>query len=155
MAIITIDTDICYECGNPKEELHHIIPKSRGGKKTIPLCVDCHGKAHDITNRRLLIDAAKVGRDKYVANGGKLGRKKGSVINGEKFLSNHIDVIESLLNGNSVRKTMELTDKSSGTVQKVSNIIYNKHIKKNEVSDDTKENKNIGFIKRMVNLIKK
>lgn len=153
MAIITIDTDICFECGNPKEEMHHIIPKSKGGTKTIPLCVECHGKAHDVSHRKLMLDAAKSGRDKYVANGGKLGRKTGSVISKEDFLSNHSDVIESLLNGNSIRKTMSLTNKSSGTVQKVSNIIYNKHIEKTVVSNDI--NEDVGFIKRILNLIKK
>ena len=150
---ITIDTDICYECGKPKEEMHHIIPKSRGGKKTIPLCVECHGKAHGISHRRLFLEAAKEGRKKFVENGGKLGRKTGSVMSKEKFLTNHSDVIESLLNGNSVRETMSLTNKSSGTVQKVSYIIYNKHIEKTVFYNET--SKDVGFMKRIINLIKK
>ena len=40
-------TGICWECsaeGDMHE--HHPVPKSRGGMRTIPLCEDCHGKAH-------------------------------------------------------------------------------------------------------------
>lgn len=57
MGKIIIDTDICFECGEPKEEMHHVIPKSKGGEKTIPLCIDCHGKAHDVSYRRLMLDS--------------------------------------------------------------------------------------------------
>lgn len=36
----------CFECGNPSEYEHHVVPRSKGGTKTIPLCGACHGKAH-------------------------------------------------------------------------------------------------------------
>jgi hypothetical protein len=126
MSIITIDTEICFECGAPKEEMHHIIPKSRGGKKTIPLCIDCHGKAHDVSHRRLMINAAKEGRKKYVENGGKLGRKIGSFISDEEMMLKHSDIVEKLNNGISIRKIMEITQKSSGTVQRIKKIWENK-----------------------------
>ena len=40
-------TGICWEC-NAEGDMHdhHPVPKSRGGMRTIPLCEDCHGKAH-------------------------------------------------------------------------------------------------------------
>ena len=126
MSIITIDTEICFECGAPKEEMHHIIPKSKGGKKTIPLCIDCHGKAHDVSHRRLMINAAKEGRKKYVENGGKLGRKIGSFISDEEMMLKHSDIVEKLNNGISIRKIMEITQKSSGTVQRIKKIWENK-----------------------------
>ena len=72
--LITIDTDICFECGEPSGEMHHVIPKSRGGTKTIPLCVECHCKVHGLKNRpehrRLTIE----GLAKAKANGVKLGK---------------------------------------------------------------------------------
>ena len=34
----------CFECGNPAEYQYHIIPKSLGGKKTVPLCKICNEK---------------------------------------------------------------------------------------------------------------
>jgi phage FluMu protein gp41 len=126
MGIISIDTNFCFECGAPKEEMHHVVPKSKGGKRTLPLCVDCHGKAHDTSHRRLMIDAAKEGRRKYVENGGKLGRKIGSIVNDDEMLLRHVDVIKELENKSSIRKIMKLTQKSSGTVQKVKKIWENK-----------------------------
>ena len=38
----------CFECGEPATERHHVIPKVKGGKRTIPLCALCHGKVHSI-----------------------------------------------------------------------------------------------------------
>ena len=38
---------ICWECGADGElHDHHPVPRSRGGIRTIPLCLDCHAKAH-------------------------------------------------------------------------------------------------------------
>ena len=37
----------CFECGKPAQHDHHVVPKSRGGTKIVPLCEDCHGKAHE------------------------------------------------------------------------------------------------------------
>jgi hypothetical protein len=36
----------CFECGRPASEWHHVVPRSEGGTKTVPLCGECHGKAH-------------------------------------------------------------------------------------------------------------
>ena len=36
----------CFECGGTASHNHHVVPKSRGGTRTIPLCVKCHSKAH-------------------------------------------------------------------------------------------------------------
>jgi len=39
---------ICFECDSTVDiHQHHIIPKSMGGTRTIPLCCKCHGKIHD------------------------------------------------------------------------------------------------------------
>jgi hypothetical protein len=45
----TIKKDCCYECGSTEDiHYHHIIPESKGGGMTIPLCIICHGKVHDV-----------------------------------------------------------------------------------------------------------
>lgn len=31
----------CFECGVPADYDHHVIPKSQGGRKTVPLCRNC------------------------------------------------------------------------------------------------------------------
>ncbi len=46
---------ICNSCKTEEVELHkhHIVPRSRGGSdevnNLVDLCVDCHGKAHDVS----------------------------------------------------------------------------------------------------------
>ena len=36
----------CFECGSEATTDHHVVPRSRGGVNTVPLCDQCHGKAH-------------------------------------------------------------------------------------------------------------
>ena len=38
----------CWECELETEQIHHhhVVPRSRGGEKTVPLCLKCHAKAH-------------------------------------------------------------------------------------------------------------
>jgi len=43
----------CFECGEPATSRHHVVPKSRGGTKTVPLCSRCHDMAHGIDHRTL------------------------------------------------------------------------------------------------------
>jgi hypothetical protein len=54
----------CFECGAPATCAHHVIPRSRGGTKTVPLCGGCHGLAHGLSretwsDHRALTAAAK------------------------------------------------------------------------------------------------
>lgn len=47
----------CFECGDPATVKHHVIPKSKGGTKTVPLCNKCHSAVHDsnlITSAELI-----------------------------------------------------------------------------------------------------
>lgn len=70
------------------------------------------------TTRRL-----SSGRAKYIRDGGTLGRKVGSTKDDAKLLSEHADIVKFLRQGQSVRNTMKLTGKSSGTVQKVKKLM--------------------------------
>lgn len=63
------------------------------------------------------------GRDKYIRDGGILGRKQGSTKDDKKLLSEHSDIVRFLKQGQSVRNIMKLTSKSSGTIQKIKKII--------------------------------
>ena len=72
-----IDDGICFECGGAPVEMHHIVPRSMGGTRTLPLCHSCHGKIHDVkrsVNHRALV---KKGLAAAAAKGVKGGRKKG------------------------------------------------------------------------------
>jgi len=41
-------TVACFECGAPATCRHHVVPRSRGGTATVPLCGACHGLAHGV-----------------------------------------------------------------------------------------------------------
>ena len=68
-------TNECFECGATEDlQQHHIVPRSRGGTKTVPLCTQCHGKAHGrdlkgLEHSRL----TKEGLERASARGQKLG----------------------------------------------------------------------------------
>jgi len=47
-----VRNDECFECGAPAVEDHHVIPRSRGGTKTVPLCAACHNLVHDRDGNR-------------------------------------------------------------------------------------------------------
>lgn len=38
----------CFDCGEPANHEHHVVPVSLGGTKTIPLCERCHGLVHGV-----------------------------------------------------------------------------------------------------------
>lgn len=65
----------------------------------------------------------KSGYDNYRKRGGTVGRKKGYKKSEDDIIKEHRDVIKYLRQGQSVRNTMKLTGKSSGTVQKIKNLI--------------------------------
>lgn len=65
----------------------------------------------------------KSGYDSYRKNGGKVGRKDGFKKDEQTLLTEHKEVVKLLKQGYSVRKTMKLTDKSSGTVQKIKKLL--------------------------------
>lgn len=73
--------------------------------------------------RTTIRQRVKSGYDNFRKNGGKVGRKEGFKKDEETLLNEHKDVVKLLKQGFSVRKVMKLTDKSSGTVQKVKKLI--------------------------------
>lgn len=39
----------CFECDQPGDiHMHHVVPRSAGGTKTVPLCERCHGLVHSL-----------------------------------------------------------------------------------------------------------
>nr|WP_315240998.1 recombinase family protein [uncultured Flavobacterium sp.] len=69
----------------------------------------------------------KSGYDNYRKNGGKVGRKDGFKKDMQTLLTEHKEVVKLLKQGYSIRKTMKLTDKSSGTVQKIKKLLKEKN----------------------------
>ena len=62
------------------------------------------------------------GRAQYIRNGGKLGRKKGSVKTTEQKESQYKEVLAYLRKGYSVRITAKLTNVSTSTVQRLKTV---------------------------------
>lgn len=65
----------------------------------------------------------KSGYDSFRKNGGKVGRKEGYRKDNDTLLTEHKDIVKLLKQNLSVRKIMKLTDKSSGTIQKVKRLV--------------------------------
>jgi DNA invertase Pin-like site-specific DNA recombinase len=61
----------------------------------------------------------KSGYEIYRKNGGKVGRKEGFKKNNDVLLTEHKDIVKLLRQDYPIRKIMDLTNKSSGTVQKI------------------------------------
>ena len=59
------------------------------------------------------------GRAQYIRNGGKLGRKVGSIKTTEQKREEYKDIISYLKRGYSVRNTAKLTSKGISTVQRI------------------------------------
>lgn len=66
-------TDKCIECGAPAQEDHHVIPKSLGGTATVPLCSQCHGRAHGMRRTANISDLTRAGLQRARARGVALG----------------------------------------------------------------------------------
>ena len=59
------------------------------------------------------------GRKQYIANGGKLGRKSGSIKDRDKKMEEYKQVLKELRRGTSVRRTAKLCDVSFSTVARL------------------------------------
>jgi hypothetical protein len=129
---MTILLDRCFECGTiGPVDFHHVVPKSKGGTKIIPLCLSCHSKVHGehMLNIRKL---AKESRNKKIKESKEngiphnFGRKEGSVETVDKLLSKpkNIKIVNLLKESNlTVRSIVDETKSSIGTVMKLKKII--------------------------------
>lgn len=71
----------------------------------------------------LIKERLNSGRDKYIGEGGKLGRKTGYRKSNDDLLEENKDIVKFIRQEQSIRNIMKLTGKSSGTVQKVKKAI--------------------------------
>jgi hypothetical protein len=67
--------DKCFECETTEDlQQHHVVPRSRGGTKTVTLCHSCHMKAHGRDSKGLNHSRlTKEGLARARARGVKLG----------------------------------------------------------------------------------
>ena len=67
----------CFECNKPAECDHHVVPRVKGGTKTVPLCLECHGKVHGIDAVRFKA-LQRIGIAQAKARGAYKGRRTGT-----------------------------------------------------------------------------
>ena len=105
--------ELCFECDEPADHQHHVVPKSQGGKRTIPLCELCHTKVHG--KNMHISELTKKALEKLRANNKKTGstpkygykfQDDNAVVNEEEMKV--VDAIRELrLEGWSIRETSE------------------------------------------------
>jgi hypothetical protein len=65
----------CFECGNPAQNEHHVVPRVKGGTNTLPLCLGCHAKVHGL-KAMAHSELTREGLAAYKAGGGLLGSSR-------------------------------------------------------------------------------
>mgnify|MGYP003435084115 FL=1 len=119
---------ICFECGTTNDvQQHHVIPRSLGGTKTIPLCLHCHRLAHGITKKPKNSHSSlvRLGLDKRRQSGKTLGRPNGSSKSDQDILKQYPAIVKQLKAERSIRETAKLCDVANGTVVKVKQALKN------------------------------
>tara|TARA_Y100001938_G_scaffold131676_1_gene189066 strand:- start:1137 stop:1589 length:453 start_codon:yes stop_codon:yes gene_type:complete len=138
---MVIEDDKCFECGTIENiQYHHVVPKSKGGKNTIPLCQSCHSKVHGekmlsfqnlgkhhfdeiknyATEHNITFNEA---RNVLRPHTKPHGRPRNSVESEEQFLSKHNDIMRKLEGGYTHRYIAKVLGKSTWTVQKVKRVL--------------------------------
>lgn len=102
-------------------KLHTLLPN--GDKNSMVQTMLSIASTFASMELSLIQERLNSGRAKYIRDGGKLGRKEGSIKNDKTLLTEHSDIVKYLRQGQSVRNTMKLTGKSSGTIQKVKKLV--------------------------------
>lgn len=98
-----IDPESCFECGvsGQDKELHqhHVVPRSRGGNKTLPLCHSCHDKAHHTDTLTLAREKRAWMRKHNKYLGGPLPYGKRLALNRKDLLVNgpELELMEKVL----------------------------------------------------------
>ena len=104
----------CFECEATEDlQEHHVVPKSRGGTKTVTLCYECHMKAHGRDSKGMNHGRlTEEGLQQAKRNGVKLGSHNPKVMKGitaqkEKTMKRVIPhIMEAKQNGCNSNRTI-------------------------------------------------
>lgn len=120
--MITIESNICFECGSDVNiHNHHVVAKSLGGIKTIPLCGDCHGLVHGknfgLEWKRL--QSAGILKTRLTNPTKYSGRPQCTKETKEQFLTKHSNVVQYLEKGMKGVEVSKLCNISGNTITKI------------------------------------
>jgi hypothetical protein len=135
-----IEINICFECGsNNNIHQHHVVPRTLGGVRTIPLCGDCHGKVHGknfgLEWKRLQMEGIRKIKENQPEK--YSGRKQNSKESNSDFLKKHSKIIPYLKKGMIVKEIQKDIKISANTVTKVKKIMKIESSQKNLEMWDT------------------
>jgi hypothetical protein len=122
---IIVLKDVCFECGSNKDiHYHHVVPETKGGNKTLPLCIICHGKVHNRDFLRIK-ELQRIGIAKAKAKGVYVGRAPSSKETPEKFLAKpkNKKIAEYLSSGYKMAEIVSILKCSYSTVNKVKKVL--------------------------------
>ena len=126
---------LCFECGSDENiHNHHVVPKIKGGTKTIPLCQLCHTKVHGdhmLKIQRLAWLGRKRKEEEHIEKGLDVplwGRPKGTEEDMERFLSKPKNkvIIGYLKRGMKINEIVKIIGCSNKTVIKVKRLVIKK-----------------------------
>lgn len=102
----------CFECGEPAEHAHHVVPQSLGGTRTLPLCARCHGLVH---GAGLGLPAlVRAGQDRARREGRRIGRPPAS----EEHAARFRDAMAAARRGAPLKRTARQYGVSINTIRK-------------------------------------
>ena len=110
------DGHACVNCGAPATEVHHIVPRARGGRDVLgnlaSLCDECHAQVHgDAMATFRSLQAA--GRERAMAAGVKFGRKR-------SYSPEQAEEVRRLIaEGGSQRKVAKRTGLAATTIRRI------------------------------------
>ena len=120
----------CWECEKESAHLHdhHVVPRSRGGTKTVPLCQLCHSKAHHRNKSMSTSQLTKEGMARRKAEGYIFGRppygytKQNGVLieipEEQAIIEQVLEMHEAGINMATIARELEISSR-----QKVRNIV--------------------------------
>ncbi len=63
----------CFECDSLADYEHHVVPRIKGGTKTVPLCGSCHSKVHGSKNLLSISSLTKQALAEKMRRGERVG----------------------------------------------------------------------------------
>ena len=126
----TFKKDVCFECGkgNCDIDYHHVVPYVSGGRQTVPLCLECHGKVHGLDKVKHK-ELQKIGIESAKKRGVYRGRRPNASETPEKFLSKekNVEIINKIIAGQTYDQISKEVGCSKTTITKVTKMYCRYH----------------------------
>lgn len=81
----------CFECDQKAVYEHHVVPRIRGGTKTVWLCDPCHAKAH---HRKKNMNTSKLTKEALDRKRAKGERISGTIPFGKALASDGVHLVD-------------------------------------------------------------